>query len=124
MKHIIEGLRNTESQFEAEKAEFLRKFETNPAQAFEWRTGPLLLAQARYEIALAVGITDHDGDALTDEQIADGIKQWVKRTTRQLDNMLRTESRSTSAMSNLNEDAKNQATLELYGAILDASGRV
>lgn len=112
---IRSQLQNAEERFEHAKADMAASFETNPAYAIVWKAGSVLLAQARYEIAMHISVDDFGED---DASLEAELNDWAKAQLSRLDGLVRTDSKSTSAMSNVESDAKAQATLELLEMIL------
>jgi hypothetical protein len=111
VSHIQAELEAAGAAFKEATEEFMEGFNTNPSYTLEWKTGRMILAQARYEIALdLLG----EGD---DPDFKGTLMYWQKQQMRHLDNLVRTESKSTSAMSNIIADGKAQATLELLEKI-------
>lgn len=111
---FVEHFRSAFKQYDAAKEKFLELFATNPAYALEWQTGTMLLAQARYEIALEFEDVINNED---EAGFAEMLAEFEKRTLRRAGDLVRTESKSTSQMSNINEDAKAQAALEIIELI-------
>jgi len=114
VSHIRDDLDYAVEAYEKVKAEFATAFETNPAYTIEWRGGPMMLAQARYELALDLlpEIGTHPKETY-DALLEARLNEWRERTLRHIGGMVRTESKSTSAMTNIWADAQAQATLEL-----------
>ncbi len=80
-------LKSYESQFQAAKAEFVARVETNPAYAIEWGSS-MVEAQGRYEAAYHL-----IGNDLT----ADAVRKTVEELGRRI---RRSHGTSTSALSN------------------------
>lgn len=122
VKRLGRKLQSDMKAYELQKVEFTESFETNPNYAFQWKASRVMLAQARYELALEL-LPGHTAASYEDEHLADDHElvvklaqncfKWRDRNLDSLGNLARFESRSTSAMTNLVEDATVYATLEL-----------